>query len=65
MSIKLSQNKLKDLNFITNKKEFKYRLSLILMDKLDEQLVQVVVMQRQIPPLGTKNVRYLRNLYIN
>ena len=35
------------------------------MDKLDNQLTQVVVIQRQIPPSSTKNARYIRNIYIN
>ena len=35
-------------------KRIQIQAQLDLMDKLDEQLVQVVVMQRQIPPLAQK-----------
>ena len=34
------------------------------MDKLDEQLVQVVVMQRQIPPLAQKMLEGLE-IFVN
>ena len=43
------------------KKRIQIQAQLDLMDKLDEQLVQVVVMQRQIPPLAEKMLDTLEN----
>jgi len=51
------------LKLYNEQKRIQIQAQLDLMDKLDEQLVQVVVMQRQIPPLAQKNVRQLRVFY--
>lgn len=42
------------LKLYNEQKRIQIQAQLDLMDKLDEQLVQVVVMQRQIPPLAQK-----------
>ena len=42
------------LKLYNAQKRIQIQAQLDLMDKLDEQLVQVVVMQRQIPPLAQK-----------
>ena len=42
------------LKLYNEQKRIQIQAQLDLMDKLDEQLVQVVVMQRQIPPLAEK-----------
>ena len=54
MNIKLFQNKVEGLKLYNAQKRIQIQAQLDLMDKLDEQLVQVVVMQRQIPPLAGK-----------
>ena len=52
------------LKLYNAQKRIQIQAQLDLMDKLDEQLVQVVVMQRQIPPLAQRMLESLES-FIN
>jgi hypothetical protein len=52
------------LKLYNEQKRIQIQAQLDLMDKLDEQLVQVVVMQRQIPPLAQRMLESLET-FIN
>ena len=52
------------LKLYSEQKRIQIQAQLDLMDKLDEQLVQVVVMQRQIPPLAQRMLESLET-FIN
>ena len=52
------------LKLYNEQKRIQIQAQLDLMDKLDEQLVQVVVMQRQIPPLAQRMLEGLEK-YVN
>ena len=52
------------LKLYNEQKRIQIKAQLELMDKLDEQLVQVVVMQRQIPPLAQRMLESLES-FIN
>ena len=49
------------LKLYNEQKRIQIQAQLDLMDKLDEQLVQVVVMQRQIPPLAQRMLESLES----
>ena len=51
---KVVAKQVEGLKLYNEQKRIQIQAQLDLMDKLDEQLVQVVVMQRQIPPLAGK-----------
>ena len=51
---KVVSKQVEGLKLYNEQKRIQIQAQLDLMDKLDEQLVQVVVMQRQIPPLAGK-----------
>ena len=51
---KVVNKQVEGLKLYNEQKRIQIQAQLDLMDKLDEQLVQVVVMQRQIPPLAEK-----------
>ena len=51
---KVVSKQVEGLKLYNAQKRIQIQAQLDLMDKLDEQLVQVVVMQRQIPPLAEK-----------
>ena len=51
---KVVSKQVEGLKLYNAQKRIQIQAQLDLMDKLDEQLVQVVVMQRQIPPLAQK-----------
>ena len=51
---KVVSKQVEGLKLYNAQKRIQIQAQLDLMDKLDEQLVQVVVMQRQIPPLAGK-----------
>ena len=51
---KVVNKQVEGLKLYNAQKRIQIQAQLDLMDKLDEQLVQVVVMQRQIPPLAQK-----------
>ena len=51
---KVVSKQVEGLKLYNEQKRIQIQAQLDLMDKLDEQLVQVVVMQRQIPPLAQK-----------
>ena len=51
---KVINKQVEGLKLYNAQKRIQIQAQLDLMDKLDEQLVQVVVMQRQIPPLAQK-----------
>ena len=51
---KVVAKQVEGLKLYNEQKRIQIQAQLDLMDKLDEQLVQVVVMQRQIPPLAEK-----------
>ena len=51
---KVVSKQVEGLKLYNAQKRIQIKAQLDLMDKLDEQLVQVVVMQRQIPPLAGK-----------
>ena len=51
---KVVAKQVEGLKLYNAQKRIQIQAQLDLMDKLDEQLVQVVVMQRQIPPLAQK-----------
>ena len=51
---KVINKQVEGLKLYNAQKRIQIQAQLDLMDKLDEQLVQVVVMQRQIPPLAEK-----------
>ena len=49
---KVTAKQVEGLKLYNEQKRIQIEAQLELMDKLDDQLVQVVVMQRQIPPLA-------------
>ena len=51
---KVVNKQVEGLKLYNAQKRIQIQAQLDLMDKLDEQLVQVVVMQRQIPPLAQR-----------
>ena len=51
---KVVAKQVEGLKLYNEQKRIQIQAQLDLMDKLDEQLVQVVVMQRQIPPLAQR-----------
>ena len=51
---KVVSKQVEGLKLYNEQKRIQIQAQLDLMDKLDEQLVQVVVIQRQIPPLAQK-----------
>ena len=61
---KATSKQVEGLKLYNEQKRIQIEAQLDLMDKLDDQLVQVVVMQRQIPPLGSCRwrSRYRRTL---
>ena len=58
---KVVSKQVEGLKLYNAQKRIQIQAQLDLMDKLDEQLVQVVVMQRQIPPLAEKMLDTLEN----
>ena len=52
------------LKLYNEQKRIQIKAQLDLMDKLDEQLVQVVVMQRQIPPLAQRMLESLESFIV-
>ena len=50
------------LKLYNEQKRIQIQAQLDLMDKLDDQLVQVVVMQRQIPPLAQRMLEARANV---
>tara|TARA_B100000989_G_scaffold50248_1_gene33197 strand:+ start:2118 stop:2888 length:771 start_codon:yes stop_codon:yes gene_type:complete len=56
---KVVSKQVEGLKLYNAQKRIQIQAQLDLMDKLDEQLVQVVVMQRQIPPLAQKMLETL------
>ena len=58
---KVVAKQVEGLKLYNAQKRIQIQAQLDLMDKLDEQLVQVVVMQRQIPPLAEKMLDSLEN----
>ena len=58
---KVVSKQVEGLKLYNAQKRIQIQAQLDLMDKLDEQLVQVVVMQRQIPPLAQKMLDTLEN----
>ena len=61
---KVVSKQVEGLKLYNAQKRIQIQAQLDLMDKLDEQLVQVVVMQRQIPPLAQKMLETLET-FIN
>ena len=61
---KVVNKQVEGLKLYNAQKRIQIQAQLDLMDKLDEQLVQVVVMQRQIPPLAQKMLETLET-FIN
>ena len=59
---KVVSKQVEGLKLYNAQKRIQIQAQLDLMDKLDEQLVQVVVMQRQIPPLAQKMLDTLETL---
>ena len=59
---KVVSKQVEGLKIYNEQKRIQIQAQLDLMDKLDEQLVQVVVMQRQIPPLAQKMLDTLETL---
>ena len=59
---KVINKQVEGLKLYNAQKRIQIQAQLDLMDKLDEQLVQVVVMQRQIPPLAEKMLDTLETL---
>ena len=59
---KVVSKQVEGLKLYNAQKRIQIQAQLDLMDKLDDQLVQVVVMQRQIPPLAQKMLDTLENL---
>ena len=59
---KVVSKQVEGLKLYNAQKRIQIQAQYDLMDKLDEQLVQVVVMQRQIPPLAQKMLDTLENL---
>ena len=51
---KATAKQVEGLKLYNEQKRIQIEAQLELMDKLDDQLVQVVVMQRQIPPLAQR-----------
>ena len=58
---KVVSKQVEGLKLYNAQKRIQIQAQLDLMDKLDEQLVQVVVMQRQIPPLAERMLDSLEN----
>ena len=58
---KVVAKQVEGLKLYNAQKRIQIQAQLDLMDKLDEQLVQVVVMQRQIPPLAERMLDSLEN----
>ena len=61
---KVVSKQVEGLKLYNAQKRIQIQAQLDLMDKLDEQLVQVVVMQRQIPPLAGKMLDSLETFII-
>jgi len=61
---KVVSKQVEGLKLYNAQKRIQIQAQLDLMDKLDEQLVQVVVMQRQIPPLAQKMLEGLE-IFVN
>ena len=61
---KATSKQVEGLKLYNEQKRIQIKAQLDLMDKLDEQLVQVVVMQRQIPPLAQRMLESLES-FIN
>ena len=58
---KVVAKQVEGLKLYNEQKRIQIQAQLDLMDKLDEQLVQVVVMQRQIPPLAQRMLESLES----
>ena len=58
---KVVAKQVEGLKLYNEQKRIQIKAQLELMDKLDEQLVQVVVMQRQIPPLAQRMLESLES----
>ena len=58
---KVVSKQVEGLKVYNEQKRIQIKAQLELMDKLDEQLVQVVVMQRQIPPLAQRMLESLES----
>ena len=56
---KVVSKQVEGLKLYNEQKRIQIQAQLDLMDKLDEQLIQVVVMQRQIPPLAQRMLESL------
>jgi len=61
---KVVAKQVEGLKLYNEQKRIQIQAQLDLMDKLDEQLVQVVVMQRQIPPLAEKMLDSLEDFIL-
>ena len=61
---KATAKQVEGLKLYNEQKRIQIEAQLDLMDKLDDQLVQVVVMQRQIPPLAQRMLESLES-FIN
>ena len=61
---KVVAKQVEGLKLYNEQKRIQIQAQLDLMDKLDEQLVQVVVMQRQIPPLAEKMLDTLETFIV-
>ena len=61
---KVVSKQVEGLKLYNEQKRIQIQAQLDLMDKLDEQLVQVVVMQRQIPPLAEKMLDTLETFIV-
>ena len=59
---KATAKQVEGLKLYNEQKRIQIEAQLDLMDKLDDQLVQVVVMQRQIPPLAQRMLESLESL---
>ena len=58
---KVVSKQVEGLKLYNEQKRIQIQAQLDLMDKLDDQLVQVVVMQRQIPPLAQRMLESLES----
>ena len=61
---KVVSKQVEGLKLYNAQKRIQIQAQLDLMDKYDEQLVQVVIMQRQIPPLAQRMLEGLEK-YVN
>lgn len=61
---KATSKQVEGLKLYNEQKRIQIKAQLDLMDKLDEQLVQVVVMQRQIPPLAQRMLESLESFIV-